>query len=145
MGKPPVAPGEPVGTLRVMKDSFEPGIVRQIEVVVTEDMCPAFDGIVVHRVYSTWSMVHHMELAARRVLVDYLEEDEEGIGTRIAVDHRSPAAVGTRVRVRAELTERTDRRVVCELEAYDGTRLLARGRQIQIVMNKQRLKAHIER
>ena len=140
MGKPPVAPGEPVGTLRVMKDSFEPGIVRQIEVVVTEDMCPAFDGIVVHRVYSTWSMVHHMELAARRVLVDYLEEDEEGIGTRIAVDHRSPAAVGTRVRVRAELTELQRNRVVCKVTAWQGDRLIGEGEQIQVVMKKDKLR-----
>ena len=123
-----------------MKDSFEPGIVREIEVVVTQDMCPAFDGVVVHRVYSTWSMVHHMELAARKVLVDYLEEDEEGIGARIAVDHCSPALVGTRVLVRAELTEFQRNRVVCKVTARQGDRLIGEGEQIQVVMKKDKLR-----
>ncbi len=126
-----------------MKDAFEPGVVREIEVVVTEDMCPAFDGVVVHRVYSTWSMVHHMELAARRLLVDYLEADEEGIGTRIAVDHCSPAPVGTRVRVRAELTELRNNRVVCRVTAWHGERLLGDGEQVQVVMKKDQLRALI--
>lgn len=123
-----------------MKDSFEPGIVREIEVVVTEDMYPAFDSVVVHRVYSTWSMVHHMELAARKVLVDYLEADEEGIGARIAIDHCSPAPVGTRVRVRAELTELRQNRVTCRVTAWQGDRLIGEGEQIQVVMKKEKLR-----
>lgn len=122
-----------------MKPGFEPGIVKSTDVVVTEDMCPAFDGVVVHRVYSTWSMVEHMELAARRVLVDYLDDDEEGVGAHVSVDHRSAAMVGTTVRVQAELTEVRRGRVVCEVSAWDGDRLLGIGKQVQVVMKKDKL------
>ncbi len=128
-----------------MKAGFEPGIVRTVEVDVTQDMCPAFNGKVVHHVYSTWSMVHHMEVAARKVLVDYLEPDEEGIGTHVSVDHRSPAPVGTRVVVRAELTEVRHNRVVCRVTAWDGDRLLGEGKQVQAVFNKDELKNLFER
>ena len=128
-----------------MKPGFQPGIRREITITVTEEMCPAFDGVVVHRCYSTWSVAHHFELAARKVLADYLEEDEEGIGAHVSVDHLAPCPVGRTVRVRATLVEVNGRRVVCEVEAYDGSRLLARGRQVQVVMNKQRLKEYIER
>jgi len=119
-----------------------------MSVVVTEDMCPAFDGATVHRVYSTWSVAHHFELAARKVLVDFLEEHEEGIGSHVSVDHLAPCAIGRTVRVRAELVEVTHDRhikVVCEVAAYDGDRLLARGRQIQVVMNKEHLSRYLER
>ena len=34
-----------------------------VEVTVTQAMCAAFDGEVVHAVYGTASMVGHMELA----------------------------------------------------------------------------------
>ncbi len=48
-----------------MKPSLKIGNAAEVLITVTEDMCPAFDDVVVHQVYSTWSMAHHMELAAR--------------------------------------------------------------------------------
>jgi len=131
-----------------MKPGFVPGIVCEVTAKVTEAMCPAFGGVVVHRCYSTWSLVHHMELAARKVLVEYLEAHEEGVGAYVSVDHLAPCPVGRTVRVRAELVEVTvesNPRVICAVTAHDGDRLLARGKQIQVVMNKDALKAYIER
>ncbi|MDG2424642.1 MAG: hotdog domain-containing protein [Phycisphaerales bacterium] len=114
-------------------------------ITVTEDMCPAFDEIVVHRVYSTWSMAHHMELAARKVLAPHLEEDEEGIGSHLSIDHLAPAPVGHDVRVHAEAIEVDDEGVVCEVTAWDGDRLLGRGRQVQRVLPKTVLQRIIDR
>ncbi len=131
-----------------MKPGFVPGIVRELEVLVTADMCPAFDGIVVHRCYSTWSVAHHFELAARKVLADFLDDEEEGIGSHVSVEHLAPCPVGRTVRVRAELKEIQDHRhtrVICDVTVCDGDRLLARGRQVQVVMNKAKLKDYIER
>ena len=131
-----------------MKPGFVPGIAREISIVVTDDMCPAFDEVVVHRVYSTWSAAHHFELAARKVLAGFLEEHEEGVGSFLSVDHLAPCPVGRTVRVCAELTEVTDDhhpRVVCKVSAYDGDRLLARGKQVQVVMNKEYLNRYLER
>ena len=50
-----------------MNGSLKVGNTAEITTRVTEDMCPAFDGVIVHRLYSTWSMAEHMELAARMV------------------------------------------------------------------------------
>ncbi len=131
-----------------MKAGFEPGIVRSLELTVTLEMCPAFDGVVVHRVYSTWSVAHHFEIAARMVLVDFLEPHEEGVGSHVSVDHLAPCALGGQVCVEAELVEVTHTRhikVVCECRAFHGDRLLATGRQVQVVMNKEHLKRYLER
>ena len=131
-----------------MKPGFVPGIVRELEFLVTDDMCPAFDGVVVHRCYSTWSVAYHFELAARKVLADFLDDDEEGIGSHVSVEHLAPCPVGRTVCVRAELKEIQDhrhRRVICDVTVFDGDRLLARGRQVQVVMNKAKLKEYIER
>ncbi len=131
-----------------MKPGFKVGLVRELTVVVTPDMCPAFDGVVVHRVYSTWSVAHHFEIAARKVLVDFLEPQEEGIGSRLTVDHLALCPVERTVRIRAELVEVTNDhhpRVVCNVSAYDGERLLAKGTQVQVVMNKEQLQRYIER
>jgi len=131
-----------------MKSGFVPGIVRELTITVTEDMCPAFDGEIVHRCYSTWSLVHHMEIAARKVLAAFLEPHEEGIGAHVSADHLSPCRLGRTVTVRAELTEVSSDhhpRVVCEVTAYCGPRLLARGKQVQVVMKKENVDRLIER
>ena len=127
-----------------MKPGFEPGISREITIEVTDDMCPAFDGVVIHRCYSTWSLAHHMETAARKVLVDFLDDHEEGVGAHVSVDHHAPCKVGKTVRIRAELTELHHNRVVCEVTAHDGDRLLAQGKQVQVVMDKQRIRQMIQ-
>ena len=112
-----------------MKPGFEPGITKEHIVQVTEEMCPAFEGVVVHRCYSTSSAVHHMEIAARKVLVDYLEDHEEGVGGHISIDHVATCKVGKTVRVRAELTEVDGRRVICKVEAHPAHRLGSRRLQ----------------
>ena len=131
-----------------MKTGFEPGIAAELTFVVTEDMCPAFDGAVVHHCCSTWTVAHQFELAARMVLTTFLEDHEEGIGSHVSVDHKAPCPVGRTVCVRAELIEVSGGqhpRVTCDLTACDGDRVLATGRQIQVVMRKDHLKAYIER
>lgn len=131
-----------------MKPGLVRGLTREISIVVTEEMCPAFDGVVVHRVYSTWSVAHHFELAARKVLVDFLEPHEEGVGSHLSVDHLSPCPVGRTARIVAEVVELTDAhhpRLVCAVTAYQGEREFARGTQVQVVMNKEHLKRYIEK
>lgn len=108
-------------------------------------MCPAFDGVVVHPVYSTWSLAHHMELAARKVLAPHLEDHEEGIGTHLSVDHLAPTPVGKTVRIVATCREVDAQRVICDVLAYDGTRLIGRGMQVQRVLPRSVLRALIER
>lgn len=142
-----MAPGY---TNDLMKPSLQVGNVAEVVIQVTEDMCPAFDGIVVHRVYSTWSMAHHMELAARKVLKDHLEDHEEGIGSHLAIDHLAPTPVGHHVRLEATATELGETTLVCEVLAYhvhaDGREtLVGRATQTQRILPKSKLKSLIDR
>jgi fluoroacetyl-CoA thioesterase len=129
----------PTGTLPPMQPTLKVGNTAEVQIEVTEDMCPAFDGVVVHRVYSTWSMAHHMELAARKVLAEHLEEHEEGIGSHLSIDHIAPCVIGRTVRVEAEAVELEGNTLVCDVTAWDGGRLLGRGRQVQRVLPKSTL------
>jgi predicted thioesterase len=132
-----------------MRPSLRIGNTAEVTVTVTEDMCPAFDEVIVHRLYSTWSMAHHMELAARKVLAPHLEEHEEGIGSHLSIDHLAPAPLGHTIRIEARATVLEPTRLVCELTAHDlrpaGPRLVGRGTQIQRILPRTRLKALIER
>lgn len=128
-----------------MKPSLKIGATAEITIEVTADMCPAFDGVVVHEVYSTWSMAHHMELAARKVLAPHLEAHEEGIGSHLSIDHVAPAPLGRTVRIVAEAVELGPSTLVCALTAFEGDRIVGRGRQVQRVLPREKLRSLIAR
>ncbi len=148
-------------TLAAMKPSLKIGNTAEVRITVTEDMCPAFDGVVVHRVYSTWSMAHHMELAARKVLAPHLEEHEEGIGSHLSIDHVAPTPLGHEVRVVATAVEIGPTTLVCDVIAYHAPapgnggeretasgpaeRIVGRGRQVQRILPKEKLRSLIAR
>jgi predicted thioesterase len=133
-----------------MLASLKLGNTADVTITVTEDMCPAFDGVVVHHVYSTWSMAHHMELASRKVLAPHLEPHEEGIGGHLSIDHMAPTPVGHTVRVEASAIEVDETTLVCRVIAYhvhaDGREtVVGRGRQVQRILPKSKLQALIKR
>ena len=133
-----------------MKRSLKIGDTAQVTITVTEDMCPAFDGVVVHSVYSTWSMAHHMELAARKVLKDHLEENEEGIGSHLSIDHLAPVPVGHTVRIVARAAEIGRTTLLCDMIAYHvrpgrSEKVVGTGKQVQRILPKRMLEKLIER
>lgn len=128
-----------------MKAGLVEGTTADVRVEVTPDMCPAFDGVVVHDVYSTWSLAHHMEIAARKVLVPFLESHEEGLGIHLSIDHIGPTPVGKVVQVKATAIEIDGPRLTCKVEAFDGNRLVAHGRQVQRVLPRSTIANLIER
>jgi fluoroacetyl-CoA thioesterase len=101
---------------------------------VTDADVAAFDSGVVHRVYGTAAMVRDMEHAARLVLLDLLEPEEEGVGAEIWCRHLAPVPVGATVELRAEAVEQDAERLVCRVEAWRDGALAGEGRVVQVVV-----------
>lgn len=128
-----------------MKPGLEPGKFAEWTVHVTPAMCPHFDGVLVHPIYATWTLVHHMELTGRKLLAPYLEDHEEAVGAHISVDHRSPAFIGSDLVIRAEAETVGRHKLTCKMSARCGSRTLASGLFVQIIMSKKRLQSIIDR
>ena len=128
-----------------MKPGLVPGVQAEVIFVVTEAMRPIFDEVAVHQVCSTWSLVHFMELAGRKVLLDHLEPHEEGVGSRVECDHLGPARVGRTVRVVATVADANDRELVCDVVAFNGDRMIASGKTWQRVFPRPVLARILER
>lgn len=127
-----------------MREGLAPGAQAQVTIVVTPEMVAGFEELgVVHPVYSTWSMVHHMELACRKIILPYLEPDEEAVGYSISVTHLAPTLVGMRVTVTARLEQIDGNRIVCAVEAANERTRIGEGTQVQVVLPKARLAARI--
>ncbi|GMA49379.1 hypothetical protein GCM10025857_07360 [Alicyclobacillus contaminans] len=126
-----------------MKPGLQAGHVESVEITVTDDMCPAFEGRVVHQTLSTVSMVYYMEWVARLTILPYLEDDEEGIGGGVSVQHLAPAPVGKSVVFYAEVTEVDGRRVVCRVWAEHDKARVGEGEVVQYLLPKVRIDARI--
>ncbi|RIV23235.1 thioesterase [Alicyclobacillaceae bacterium I2511] len=121
-----------------MKEGLQAGASAVVEDVVTESMFPAFGGKLVHSVYGTAAMVYHMEWAARRVILPYLDGDEDGVGLGVQVRHMHPAHVGDRLLARAVCTEVTDNgRVVCYVSVWNNQVLLGEGQVEQRILQNR--------
>ncbi len=127
-----------------MREGLTPGARAEVTLVVTPQMTAEFEDLgPVHPVYSTWSMVRHMELACRKIILPYLEPDEEAVGYSISVTHLAPTPVGMRVTVSARLAQIDGSRIVCTVEAANELTRIGEGTQIQVVLPRQRLAARI--
>jgi len=127
-----------------MKPGLEPGRFVELHIRVTPQMCPHFDGVLKHPVLATWSLVHHIELAGRKLLEPHLEDQEEGVGVHVSIDHRAPAPIGSTVTVRAEVESVSPRRLACRVTARSGERLIAEGAFVQAILPKSRLRELFE-
>ena len=117
-----------------MKASIQVGNITRISFSVTEKMQAMFDGRVIHPVCSTWDMAHQFEIAARKALEEHLEDNEQGIGSFLSIDHVRPAPVGAEVEVVATITVLDKTTVVCEIAATVNGTECATGKQVQRVL-----------
>lgn len=122
-----------------MKPGLTIGTTATVEDVVTQDMQPAFGGQIVHPVYGTAAMVYHMEWAARRIILPYLEDHEEGVGTGVRVQHLYPAPVGAAIVAMARCTNVMDHVITCAVEIRANGRLLGCGEVEQRVLSREQL------
>ena len=78
--------------------------------------------------------------AGRLFVLDMKEEGEEGIGTSISINHRSPAFVGEEVIFTASFDEiRENGEIINSFEAKVGNRVVATGIQGQRILPKEKI------
>ena len=126
-----------------MKPGLSVGQIAELEIMVTPDMVAAFEGQTVHPLYSTSSLVHHMELAARKTILPYFEDHEEGMGLHVDVHHTMFTPVGMKVKIRAIVSAIRDTKIECEVEAFNWRGKIAKGTVVQSVIQKSWLEQKI--
>ena len=120
------------------------GYEGRVELVVTDEMTVDFEELGrVHPVYATYWIAKHMEEAGRKIILPFLEDGEEGIGSGVAVRHLAPAVPGTRVEVVAwhDRTEGNRVHAACVVRAGDS--VLAEGTTEQTILPRSRIAERI--
>lgn len=71
--------------------------------------------------YSTPSMVAHIEGLCLKMLIPFQDAGESSVGYRIDVKHSAPTPIGMKVTVKGRVKEAEGRKVVFEVEVYNET------------------------
>lgn len=122
-----------------MKNIFTAGDVRIHRFTVKEADVAAFGGEEVHPVCSTFALAREIEWSSRLFVLEMKEEDEEGIGTRLSIEHRSPALQGEELQISAKVESLTGNELICSVLVKAGERIIAEGRTGQKVLKKEKL------
>jgi fluoroacetyl-CoA thioesterase len=120
---------------------FQLGSVKTFTKAVEQNDTATFDAGNVHPVYATFALGRDAEWACRLFVLEMKEDDEEGIGTFLKIEHASPALMGSTVVFEATLQSAVGNSVICSFTAKVGDRLVAFGETGQKILRKEKLNA----
>ena len=123
-----------------MKIPFRIGDQKVYKKIVSESDFAAFHGDVLHAVCSTFSLARDFEWSSRMFFIDMKEEDEEGVGTFLTINHHSPAFVGEEIIFTATFEKMDRNELTCMIEAKVDNRLIASGTTGQKMLKRDKLK-----
>ncbi|MEZ5015864.1 MAG: hypothetical protein R2800_02355 [Flavipsychrobacter sp.] len=122
-----------------MRNPFQIGDIKTFTHTVLKADSATFESGEVHPVYATFALARDAEWSGRLFVLEMKEEDEEGIGTKITVNHHSPALIGQEVVFTATLVSVNKNEVITDYTAKVKGRLIADGTQIQKIVNKEKI------
>jgi len=122
-----------------MKNLFNINDKKQhVKIIGAADLA-SFDTGMVHPFCSTFVLAREMEWASRLFVLEMLDEDEEGIGTKLEINHLSPALEGEELLIEAVITSLEEHEIISSLEVKVGERVIARGITGQKILKKTKL------
>ena len=111
--------------------------------VLANDLAKFSSGEV-HPFYSTFAIGRDMEYASRLFVLEIIQDDEEGIGTSLQIDHLSPAVEGEVIEVVATVKSFVGNELLCDIQVKAGHRLIATGITGQKILKRTKIAALLE-
>jgi enoyl-CoA hydratase len=95
-------------------------------------------------VFATPSMINLMEYAARKVLAQYLEDNEESVGVNVHVEHLAATPINAIVRAEARVTAIEKRLIDFDVAVFDEREQIGKGTHRRAVVSMDRLVAKLQ-
>lgn len=123
-----------------MKVPFKKGDKKIYRHIVSDNDLATFHGETLHRVCSTFALARDMEWSSRLFFIEMKEDDEEGVGTQLSIEHVSPAFVGEELVFEATFVSLDRNELICSISVECNGRKIAEGTTGQKMLKKQKLK-----
>lgn len=128
-----------------IKNPFKPGDKKVLHHLVDESDIAAFETGIVHPFYATFALGRDAEWATRQFVLEMKEDDEEGIGTFLNIEHHSPALLGDTVTFTATIDEIEGHSIICNYVAEVNGRKIASGKTGQKILKKEKLERIVDK
>ena len=114
------------------------------ETVVALSNCAVTMGSGDLEVFATPAMVALMENAAMNCVAPYLPEGSTTVGAEINTTHIRPSALGATIKAVAHLTNVEGRKLMFDVEAYDGEECIGKGTHVRFIVDIERFMAKLK-
>lgn len=115
------------------------GIAKEIEIMPEDRHTASSMGNAGVHVVSTPALIGYLEMVSHAVILPFCEAGEATVGTRVEVDHLAPAFLGQAVTAGAKLIAVDKRRILFEVQATQGGRVIMQGRHGRAIVHLSRL------
>ena len=122
-----------------MRQVFNIGDQKYHHKIVDKADLANFNAGMVHPVCSTFSLSREMEWVSRLFVLEMLDDDEEGIGTRLEINHISPALEGEQLELIARVKSIIGHEIICDVQVRVANRLIAEGITGQKILKKDKI------
>lgn len=122
-----------------MEKSIKIGDSISITHEVSEKDTASFKGEVVHKVCSTFVLAREMEWSSRQFMFQICDEDEEGVGTSLTIEHKSPAFIGETLTIEATVSKFEGNELICNCIVKVDERVIAYGSTGQKVLKRTKI------
>ena len=127
-----------------MKESLKAGLSMEYTMTVNDEMTTTHLGKEVTRVYSTPSMIYHMENVCTLMLEPHLNDGEQSVGTEVNVKHIAATPMGMKVTTRAVLREIDGRRCRFDVESLDEREKVGEGIHERFIIDINRFDSKLK-
>ena len=122
-----------------MKNIFSPGNKKSLRYRVKKEDLASFQGSVVHAVCSTYTLAREIEWATRQFVLEMRDDDEEGIGTFLSIEHSAPAFVDEEIIIDSTIEAINGHELICSYIARVGNRKVASGKTGQKILKREKI------
>ena len=123
----------------------QPGIVHEKTIIVEPKHIASHLGSGGVPVYTTPSMVLHMEETSREAVDHLLGPGRATVGAFMGVRHLAPTPLGMKVRIRSELVKVEGRMLTFKVEAWDEVEKIGEAEHVRAVIDLARFGEKIEK
>jgi len=126
-----------------MTKELKTGLTHEIERETTEDMSAQKVFPHVPNVYATRAMVGHIEEVCADLVLPYLKEGEQTVGTGMKFKHMAATPLGMKVRYNAKLTAVDGPKLAFEVEGFDEVDKIGEATHYRFVINAEKFNSRL--